>query len=242
MKRVRKPLKPHELKRKRMTEEFSAELAEGRAAGLQLGDIPVSAELDRNMSLLRQILGPSDDVVFREISIGYEQHIRAEIVFIDGIVHKDTIHDHIMRSLMLFTERIRPAPLSGERLGEIIKDFSLTVGEVKPSTNMGDVVDGILNSDTALLIDGVATCYVVNTKGWEHRSVEEPQNEATLRGPHEGFNEVLRASTALMRRRIKDSRFRIKQMTLGKRTKTDIAIMYIEGIANEQIVNEVFSR
>jgi len=242
MRRTKKPLKPLEFKRKRQMEEYSAELLERRVAGAQIGDMPVSRELDRNVALLKSILGPSDDIVFREISIGHEQHIRAEIVFIDGIVHKDTIHDHVMKSLMLLTERIQPAPVQGERLGDLVRDFSLTVGEVKMSSEMGDVIDGILNSDTALFIDGVPECCIVNTKGWEHRSVQEPQTEATIRGPREGFNEVLRTSTALMRRRIKDTRFRVKQMTLGARTKTDIAVMYIEGIANEQIVGEVFSR
>ncbi|NPV70907.1 MAG: spore germination protein [Firmicutes bacterium] len=210
--------------------------------GGQIGDRPVSPDLDENVTLIKALLNPSDDIVFREISIGHEQHIRAEIVFIDGIVDKSTIHEHVMKSLMLHTERIFPAPPRGKGLGDVIKEFSLTVGEVKTSTKMGDVIDAVLNSDTALFIDGVPICYIVNTKGWEHRSVQEPNIESAVRGAREGFNEVLRTTTALVRRRIKDSRLRVKQMRLGRRTKTDIAVIYLEGVANEQIVAEVFSR
>ncbi|MCR4398256.1 MAG: spore germination protein [Firmicutes bacterium] len=240
MRKPRKPLRPFELKRKRLEEEFSR--AVDGSGGEGLSEAAVSDDLDRNLALLKSVLEPSDDVIFREISIGCEQHIRAAIVFVDGIVHKETIHEHIMQSLMLLTERVFPAPPRGSGLGETIKEFALTVGELRPSTKMEEVIDGILNSDTALFIDGVSVCYVINTKAWEHRSVQEPNTESAVRGAREGFNEVLRAGTALVRRRIKDRRLRVKQLRLGRRTKTDVAVMYIEGLANETLVGEVFAR
>ena len=66
--------------------------------------------------------------------------------------------------------------------------------------------------------------------------------EMVIRGPGDGFNETLRVNTALVRRRIRDPKFKIKQMQIGKRSKTDIAVLYIEGITNKEILKMVKER
>ncbi len=50
-------------------------------------------------------------------------------------------------------------------------------------------------------------------------------------GPKEGFDETLRFNTAILRRRIKSTQFKIESMVLGRITKTDVVVCYIENIA-----------
>jgi spore germination protein KA len=96
--------------------------------------------------------------------------------------------------------------------------------------------------NTALLIDGEKTALVLGTKGWESRSIEEPPAEPVVRGPREGFTEKMFTNTVLVRRRIKSSRLKLELMKVGLLTKTDIGIMYIDGIANNKVVEEVKKR
>lgn len=72
--------------------------------------------------------------------------------------------------------------------------------------------------------------------------VEEPKTESVVRGPREGFVESLGTNTALLRRKIKNTQLKFEKITVGKQTKTDICIVYINGIANEKIVQEVKDR
>ncbi|WP_047758606.1 spore germination protein, partial [Geobacillus sp. ZGt-1] len=81
-----------------------------------------------------------------------------------------------------------------------------------------------------------------STKGGQYRSIEEPQTQIAVRGPREGFTESLRANTAMIRRRIKNPNLWLETMQIGTVTQTDVAIMYIKGIANDEVIEEVRAR
>jgi disulfide oxidoreductase YuzD len=72
--------------------------------------------------------------------------------------------------------------------------------------------------------------------------VEEPETEAVVIGPREGFTETLRTNTALLRRKIKNQNLIFETMKIGKQTKTDVCVAYIKGIANDKIIEEVKRR
>jgi spore germination protein KA len=93
-----------------------------------------------------------------------------------------------------------------------------------------------------LLLDKVEESLSANTKGWEKRGVDEPQTESVVRGPRDGFVETLRVNTALVRRRLKDPSLRVKNIQVGERTKTDIALMYIDGLVDPDVLAEVKRR
>ena len=76
--------------------------------------------------------------------------------------------------------------------------------------------------------------YICATRNETARTNTEPETENVVRGPHEGFNENAQQSEVLLRRRIKSERLKSEKMTLGSLTKTDVIIMYIDGLVNEK--------
>jgi spore germination protein KA len=72
--------------------------------------------------------------------------------------------------------------------------------------------------------------------------VEEPQSQTVIRGPKEGFTENIRTNTALIRRKIKSPDLWIINRKIGRQTQTDVSVMYLHGIADEKIVNEILQR
>lgn len=84
--------------------------------------------------------------------------------------------------------------------------------------------------------------YICSTKNETARPNTEPETENVVRGPHEGFNENAQQSEALLRRRIKSERLKSEKMTLGSLTKTDVIIMYMEGIVNEKALSLLRTR
>ncbi len=74
------------------------------------------------------------------------------------------------------------------------------------------------------------------------RSIEEPQAEAVVRGPKEGFIEDISTNKAMLRRRIRSSDLVFEDYIIGKQTKTKISIAYLQGIVNEDVLNGVKNR
>ena len=104
------------------------------------------------------------------------------------------------------------------------------------------VIDSILEGDTALFVDGYEQAIIIGSRGWEMRGLQEPQSEALVRGPRDGFNETLKTNITLVRRRIRDTKLKVKMMKIGRRSKTDIALLYVDDIVDKRIVKEVEQR
>jgi len=91
-------------------------------------------------------------------------------------------------------------------------------------------------------VDGHPIAIINGAKAWEARSISDPEAEPTVRGSRESFVETLWVNTSLIRRRIKSPNLKIETLRLGEVTDTDVAVVYIEGIVNNKLVEEVKSR
>jgi spore germination protein KA len=102
--------------------------------------------------------------------------------------------------------------------------------------------EGINNGDTAIIFDGIAEGVIVNTRGWEHRSIERPNTEPTVRGSQAGFTENLRTNTTLIRTIMRTSDLVTEMLKVGTRSKTNVALVYLKNVANPQLVGELRRR
>ncbi len=198
----------------------------------------LSENVESNERKIREIFGKSPDVTIRKFSIG-NSGINALLVHLDGMSDLEIINDNILRPLMQEDRKILP---DRKNTLECVIRKSVNIDEVVKVDDMEEVIDGILMGDSALFIDGSSEALILNTKSWEHRQVEVPQTEISVRGPREGFTEVLRVNTVLLRRKIKSPDLRMETMKLGRRTRTNIVIAYIKELADEEIVEEVRRR
>lgn len=194
------------------------------------------SSLDKNLTEIEQLLGKSSDLVIRRISISKRA---CAVLFIDGLVDKNTVQEYVMEALMLDMPSHRT---SARHLYEKIKEATLPIGELSEVKERSDLMNRLLSGETLLLIDKESRALVASTKGWNDRGVQESTSESVIRGPKEAFNETLRTSTALLRRKIKDPNLRMDAKRIGKMTQTDIAIAYLEGTAQDNVVKEVHKR
>ncbi|MCC5709583.1 spore germination protein, partial [Klebsiella pneumoniae] len=103
-----------------------------------------------------------------------------------------------------------------------IKNNVLTIGETKEAVNFQMLYHALLSGDTILLIDGQNQGLVTGTRGWKERGIQESTTQSVVKGPKDSFTETVRTNTALIRRRIKDTRLRIDTKQIGRVTKTDV--------------------
>ena len=120
-----------------------------------------------------------------------------------------------------------------------LKDFAMTVGEIKDVTNYDDLLTALISGDAIFLVDGNSKGFIIGNKQWAERGVTEPTAQTVVRGPREGFSENLRINTALVRRIIKDPNLWMESKVIGKRSKTNIAIMYIKDVADNSVIRRI---
>jgi spore germination protein len=205
--------------------------------------IASSVSLDENVDKIKLLLKDCEDVVYKDFLVGREQKLRFTLIFTDGMVDKAFINESVLNNLMYHAREVPPdAPELKEDLFKLLRYGSIAAPELKEISNLDDAILAILTGDSVLMIDGLTSLIVIGTKGWPARGVSEPTTEAVIRGPREGFTETFRFNTALVRRYIRDPKLKLKQMQVGRRSATDIGILYIEDIAMPELVEEVKRR
>ncbi len=199
----------------------------------------VSASLDDNIRYIKKLFTTekNNDIVTREFDISLNGNkIPAFIICVEGLSNMVSINDFILRSLMEGGEdRKNNAEKYIQRT--LINQTQLTVTEdidtALSSVNIGNAV---------LFADTLDKCFVMDVKSWEHRGVSNPENEAVIQGPHEGFNEVLRCNTALIRKTMNTPNLIMENIAVGKTTKTPGAVVYLKNVTNESLIAEVKRR
>ena len=93
-----------------------------------------------------------------------------------------------------------------------------------------------------MFIDELDKCLVFGNRVFAARAVSEPSSETVIRGGRDGFTETVRFNTALLRRRIRDTRLKMEYQTFGTRSKTDTYITYIDDIVNKDVLDELRKR
>nr|WP_152967735.1 spore germination protein [Oxobacter pfennigii] len=203
----------------------------------------IPKDVEKSVKALKEIFMDCDDIVYREFSVGEEQEFKMALICIDGLSDKMLINDFILEELMHAARDTKPNGESVKsRLFELTKRGTLAVTELKETDDLNEAITSILSADTVLFVDGYDKAIIIGTKMWPARNTSEPKAEGVVRGPSDGFVETMRFNTALVRRRIRDPRFKIKQKRVGVRSKTDIAVLYIDDIVNKDVLKRVFDR
>ena len=192
---------------------------------------------------VKETLSKSSDIVFREFELQGQQPIPCLLVVVDGLVNKNLLDDYVLKVLMVHLpgEGALADLKPGNALDLVYRRLAPTL-EIRKIRELGEAIDAILGGDAVLFFGDSHEALVFGARGWENRGVNEPESEAVVRGPREGFTETLRINTSLIRRKIRNPDLRILTLKLGSVTRTDIAVVYIEHIAKPELVAEVLAR
>lgn len=200
----------------------------------------IDCSLSANLEIIKQKTGNSSDVVTRTLKIGTNSEIRTAVIYVDGIVNDQSINDFLIESLMKDHDLLEK--LTRQNALEIITETVIALGSVKLVSEWNELLLSLMSGETIILVDGINEALCASTKGGEKRSIQEPATQVSIRGPRDSFTESIRTNTAMVRRRIKSPDLWLESMKIGRVTKTDVAMMYINEIAKDEIIEEVRKR
>ncbi len=204
----------------------------------------LSFSLKDNLNILKKILGSSNDIIYREFSFGSKLQINAAVIFLEGMTEKTTINETIIKPFMYESKLYNLENESELEFGNlsIIKNALISVGNVKQTSIINELLDGCLSGDTIFLREGSKDALIIQSKGFETRAIEEAKTEAVVRGPREGFCENIATNMTLLRRKIKNHNLLFETMQIGTQTRTSVCIVYLKGVVNPKLIKEIKKR
>lgn len=185
----------------------------------------LSDDLSKNQAILDEMLpvGKSADLITRDFYFGTH---RARLYYFDGF-----LNDVVMERLVAHLVSLQPKEVDKAQNMQDFVDRFITYTEVDIYTETEDVVTQFLSGKSVFLVDGYEGALVLDLRDYPMRSVSEPEKERVMRGSRDGFVETVIFNTALVRRRIRDPKLIVEFLHVGDRSRTDVAIMYIEDLA-----------
>lgn len=140
---------------------------------------------------------------------------------------------------------IKPAIKAGEIPASADNDFLIGrvfyAGGIKCEKTFAQAVNSMQSGDT-LIISEFGPPLVCDTKGFRTRGIEEPGAERVLQGPREGFDEVANLNVAMIRRKLKTPDLTVEKLILGRRTKTEIYICFLDSLVNKTALSTLKNR
>lgn len=195
----------------------------------------ISKNLEQNITVIENAFQDCGDIVKRRFYVGEKKDIAVYMVYTDNIVNGSAIEESILTNIM---NRCR---IDGKKEGMLkrLNEEVIAIGEMQEVNTFQEIFDAVLLGDTILLMDGNDIALQASTKGFPSRGVSEAKTEVVVQGPKDAFTEVGATNIVLIRRRIRDTKLKVKRTKVGQRSKTDVAIMYMEDIVRKEVLQEV---
>lgn len=164
----------------------------------------------------------------REISVSSRKIF---IIYIPQITDRERLSSDIIKPII----QCENSKINIEQIANSV----VYVDDISIYNEKNKLIDYVVKGNSIIILDNEERYIVANTYKVEKRSIESPQLQNVLRGPKDAFTENFDSNISLIRYRIKDSSLIIKSSTIGKRTKTSVAIIYLKDVANDLYVKQI---
>ncbi len=192
----------------------------------------VSDDFKENTTYIAEQLGVKKSFDVIQLDVEYAER-KMTLFMVDGFVKDDILH-----LLMKYLARVTKEQLEGNTLDKLLKTH-LPYVELDKTDDLNKVVHMVLAGPTALVVEGVNEVILIDARTYPVRGPQEPDTERVVRGARDGYVETIVFNTALTRRRIRDRSLRMEYLQVGRRSKTDVVICYLEEIADLDHVKDL---
>ena len=194
----------------------------------------LSADFEENIAKMDCILrcDESFDLIKRTLDLN---NTKCVMYYVDGFIKAES-----MQKLMMHLMSVKDFGDGGRDCAKAFADTSLPAVEVDVQNSVDALTVAVLSGCTAFLSEGFgANALVIDMRTYPARNTSEPENDRVMRGSRDGFVETMIFNTAMIRRRIRDPKLTVKYLTAGTQTRTDMALCYIDGVADMDYVKDL---
>ena len=197
----------------------------------------VSANLRENEKYLRSRLENCSDILIRPMKLGEGHKVDCLMVYIEVAVSNMMLEDSAIGKMVNHFWEVSP-----DQILEFVRNNSLGIADVKKLEDMEEAIKALLAGNAVFFMDGYDCAMKISSKGYPGLGVTEAEKEQVLRGSKEGFGDSVKSNSALVRKRLRDTRLKVEEYFVGVRSHTLVQILYMEDLVHEKLLEDVKER
>lgn len=183
-----------------------------------------------NLQTLKTLFQRSADVIFQRYIM--QQHT-VHVIHCDAMINEQLLQTVIVRGLQLMFENT-----SDQLLEEDILNY-LHVPHLKKISKKEDAITKLYKGHVLLYFEDEQLLFTSYIPKKPNREPRETALELVIKGPRDDFIEDIDINIALLRKRLPTNSLSVETYEIGKRSKTSVAILYIDDIVNKKILEEI---
>lgn len=194
----------------------------------------VSESLKRNVERFQTFFEGCGDVKETTFFLGKQFDVECYVAHVEVTSSNVSLGDSVIGKMLVTLEG-----MSREELLRCVEHNGLGIVDGVCLYTMEEAVSGLLTGDVVVFVDGIAAVYKIPVKGYPGMGVSENSSEPNVRGSKEGFTDSVKANSALIRKRLRTNRLKVKEIVMGVRSHTTVALVYMEDVVKEGLVEQI---
>jgi spore germination protein KA len=182
-------------------------------------------DIEKNIKMVEEHFCQTEDLMKKELLFHNQKCV---VLYLDSLVKKELLQSSIIE------------PILEMQSDEIEK--TVRAAEIKISSMILEVGKQLLDGFCVILLENNPQAYLASVGGIEGRALQEPNNERSIKSAHDGFVEDFSTNLNLLRKRIKSPKLKVKYFTIGNLSNTKVGMLYLENLANKELIDEVERR
>ncbi len=195
---------------------------------------PISLRIKENITRMEEAYRDCADIKKKPMMLGVSQDIEAYLIYIEVTV--DTGNSILGETLRFLNGKTREGILNS------LEKNALAISDATFFLTIEEAIDGVLTGETILFVDGFDKALKIPDGGYPSVGVSETDSEKVVRGSNEGLCESVKLNAAMIRKRIRSPKVKVRQLKIGVRSNTNVYVIYIEDLAKKELLQEVESR
>ncbi|MCD8255125.1 MAG: spore germination protein [Oscillospiraceae bacterium] len=193
-----------------------------------------------SLEALKAIFEGCDDFENHCVYAGGQKSCVVQVCYMDGLISGIDAADSVLTALGSPVHF--PPDMSHQVLLDLLLSGAVGAATVKLRTALDDIVSDLNRGFVCVVFDELSCAISFECKSNQTRSINEPTLEKTVKGAKDAFVETLRVNTSLVRRRLRTPDLKVSQLTLGRKSSTSVALLYVQGVASDKTVSQLRSR
>lgn len=183
------------------------------------------------------LLGESADIKKKSMQLGKNNDVECFLAYVEV-----TGGNYLFESSVVGKLLNRFCFMSKEEILESLDKNTLGLSDMTSFETVEEAAFGMFSGDSVLFVDGFDKAVKIPDKGYPSMTVQEPSSEKVIRGSKEGFVDSIKVNTALIRKRLRTPKLKVRELQAGTRSKTNVDIVYMEDLVYPNLLKEVEDR
>ena len=194
----------------------------------------VSPILAQNITSMEHYFHDCADIKKKQLTLGKDASTACYLTFIEVSVDMGT--SALGETLKYLNS------LSKQEIQQVLAQNAIGITDATYFDTIPDAVNGLLTGEAILFVDGFSKAVKIPDDGYPNMGITEADSEKVIRGSNEGFCDSVKQNAALIRKRVRSPKVKVRELKEGVRSNTTVYFVYMEDLADPGLLSEIERR